>query len=41
MYVLKSPNGEETPFFIESCAELFKICYGGSVIFIENYNMLH
>lgn len=37
MYVLKSPNGHETPFYIEKCAELFKSCFGGEVVFVENY----
>ena len=37
MYVLKH-NGHETPFYIKECAILFQNCFGGTVIFVENYN---
>lgn len=38
MFILKFPNGKITPFYVESCANVFKSCFGGEIYFDPNYN---
>jgi hypothetical protein len=35
MYVLTQANGHVIEFYLESCAEIFKQCWGGDIEYVE------